>query len=160
MKTPWKKYLNYLAVKLGSIRANPKQIAAGYAMGFLLGTLPLMGIRVGAALMLAVIFHWNKPATLIGVYHINPLTGPAYYTLACPIGQALLGWDLPFDFSQHFDPLLLVRAFWSNGTFLLVLSVGCLALAAPIALFMYWSSYKVILLTQKTPNHEIPRNGP
>lgn len=159
MKTLFHKYSNYLEVKLGSIRAHPGKIAAGYAMGFFLGALPLMGIRVAAALILALIFHWSKPATLIGVYHINPLTAPPYYAVAYLVGQALLRVDLPFDFSQNSDPWLLIRAFWSDGAFLLVLSVGCLVLATPISIFLYLSTYKVILLTQKRSNHEISCNG-
>ncbi|MEJ2596207.1 MAG: DUF2062 domain-containing protein, partial [bacterium] len=65
--------------KLASIHADPHIVAMGYAMGIFLASTPLIGIKVPIAILLAFLFKWNKIAALIGIFHINPLTGPVFY---------------------------------------------------------------------------------
>lgn len=132
-----RQYSQYLRNKLGAIQAHPEQIAAGYAVGFLVGTLPIFTLRIAIALTLAAIFKWNKPATLLGIFLINPFTGPPYYALAYTVGHFLTGGkaEAPGDWNLK----LFLDMIWNNGTFFLVLSLGCLVVAIPIALFLFWS---------------------
>ena len=162
------RYKDFLKRKLGIIRADPRKIAAAYAVGFVMGVLPFMGVRVLLALGLAILFKWSKAATLVGVYLINPLTGPPFYVLAFTLGQFLLGADTAAVFADGWNATTLIASFWNNGAFLLALTVGGVLLALPVSLFLYWSAYRVVTYLQraefksndtptpKTQSHEMP----
>ena len=136
------RYTQYLHKKLGAIKADPHQIAAGSAVGFLVGTLPIFTLRIGIALGLSYYFKWSKPATLFGIFLINPLTGPLYYALAYTVGHFLLGGEEIA--SQNWDVKYMLNAIWSDGTFFLILFFGCFIVAIPISLFLFWSVRKTI----------------
>jgi uncharacterized protein (DUF2062 family) len=156
-----RRFAKYLRRKLGGIEAAPRKIAMGYAVGFFLGALPIMTFRVALALGLAIVFKWNKTATLLGVFLINPLTLFPFYIPAFTIGQLILGSDIPIT-PGEWDAQALLQAFWDDGHFFLVLITGSIALALPISVFLYWSAYKVVSYLQsnhfspKPDNHEIP----
>lgn len=140
------RYSRYLRTKLGAIKATPHQIAAGYAVGFLVGTLPIFTLRIGIALLLATLFKWNKPATLLGIFLINPFTGPPYYALAYAVGRLLTGKDT--GTTGNWDLSAMWQALWADGAFFLVLSFGCLVVAIPITLFLFWSVRATIIRFQ------------
>ncbi|MFZ2897894.1 MAG: DUF2062 domain-containing protein [Saprospiraceae bacterium] len=157
-----RRYSKYLRRKLGGIEAEPQKIAMGYAVGFFVGALPIMTFRVFLALALAFAFKWNKTATLLGVFLINPLTLLPFYIPALSIGQLLLGSDIILLSPGEWDTPTLLQAVWNNGYFFLALTTGSIALALPIAVFLYWSAYKVISYLKPAPyspksdSHEIP----
>lgn len=99
--------------------------------------MPIFTLRIGIALALAAIFRWNKPATMLGIFLINPFTGPPYYALAYTVGHFLTGGQA--EGPGQWDLKLLLNMIWNNGAFFLVLSLGCVVVAIPIALFLYWS---------------------
>lgn len=156
-----RRFAKYLRRKLGGIEAAPRKIAMGYAVGFFLGALPIMTFRVALALGLAIAFKWNKTATLLGVFLINPLTLLPFYIPAFTIGQLILGSDIPIT-PGEWDTQTLLQALWDDGHFFLVLTTGSIALALPISVFLYWSAYKVVNYLQsnycspKPDCHEIP----
>lgn len=130
--------------RLAAIKANPHQIASAYALGFFLGTTPLVGFKVWIALLLSTIFRWSRPAAVIGVYHINSLTGPVFYTIAFFIGKLLLGTQVKFVFPEKITPLAIFNAFMGNGEIFLTLMAGGLLLGIPASLLLYQSSYRII----------------
>ena len=130
--------------RLGAIRAEPRQIAAGYALGFLIGTTPLIGMKIWIGLALSTVFKWSRPATAIGVYHINALTGPCFHALAFVVGRFLLGSKKEFVFPDRPDPRALFEAFYGNGHIFLALTVGGLAIGIPVAIFLYVTTFRIV----------------
>jgi uncharacterized protein (DUF2062 family) len=140
----FKRSKNRLFTKLGSIRAEPRQIAAGYALGFLIGTTPLIGMKVLIALALSSVLKLSRPAAVIGVYHINSLTGPFFHALAFVVGRAILGTKITFVFPEKLEPKLIFQAFYGNGQIFLALALGGLVMGIPISIFLYKTSFRIV----------------
>ncbi|OGQ59467.1 MAG: hypothetical protein A3J24_04325 [Deltaproteobacteria bacterium RIFCSPLOWO2_02_FULL_53_8] len=71
----------------------PERIAAGAAIGILMGVLPTFGIGGALALGLAFVFKANKAAAVIASAVVNPLTSPFFWTASIVIGSAITGND-------------------------------------------------------------------
>jgi len=80
-----------IKTKLLSIEASPEKISRGYALGVFLGTTPIIGTKVIIALGLTSFLKWSRVASVIGVYHINILTGPLFYSVSFFVGKWLIG---------------------------------------------------------------------
>lgn len=137
--------------KLGSIRAEPRQIAAGYALGFLIGTTPLIGMKALIALALSSLFKWSRPAAVIGVYHINGITGPFFHAIAFVVGRAILGTKITFVFPEKMEPKLVLQAFYGNSQIFLALTLGGLVIGIPIAIFLYKASFRIVKKLRISP---------
>ena len=133
-----------LISKLASIRANPRQIAAGYALGFFLSTTPLIGVKTWIALLTSTIFGWSRPAALIGVFHINAFTGPIFYALAFGIGKLVLGTEVNFVFPKELGLASVWNAFMGNRDIFMALLIGGLLLGIPGTVVLYGASYRLV----------------
>ncbi|MCB9283542.1 MAG: DUF2062 domain-containing protein [Lewinellaceae bacterium] len=133
-----------LIARLVAIQANPRQIAAGYALGFFLGTTPLVGIKTWIALLLSTLLGWSRPAAVIGVFHINAFTGPIFYTLAFGIGRLVLGTDIHFVFPRELGLAAVWQAFMGNRQIFFTLLTGGLLLGIPGTIFLYGASYRIV----------------
>ncbi|MCB0661546.1 MAG: SDR family NAD(P)-dependent oxidoreductase [Saprospiraceae bacterium] len=133
-----------LVAKLTSIRAHPRKVAGAYALGFFLGTTPFVGLKVWIALLLASLLKWNRAAAVIGVYHINALTGPLFYSAAYFAGQQLLGTEAGFSMPESLSLGAVIHAFWGNRDTFMALLTGGLLLGAPGALMLYRFSYNLL----------------
>ena len=67
--------------------------------GFFLAASPFIGLKIFIAIAITFIFKWNKVAAIIGVFHINPLTGPIFYGFSFLVGNSVLGSDVSFAFT-------------------------------------------------------------
>src|SRR5512135_2361866 len=82
--------------KLASIQADPWPVCMGYAFGVFLATTPLIGLKVLIAIPICYLFRWSKISAIIGVLHVNILTGPVFYGFAFMIGRTMVGTHLAF----------------------------------------------------------------
>lgn len=126
--------------KLSSIEANPSKISRGYALGVFLGTTPFIGTKVFIALILTWLLKWSKPASIIGVYHINALTGPVFYSAAFFVGKKLTGTQTEFLLSGNLSFRGFISAVTSTSEVFFALLAGGLALGIPMALTAWFIS--------------------
>ncbi len=147
MKTLWTR-LRGRVQRLISIQGNPRDIAGGYALGIFLATTPFVGLKIFIALFLSAVFRWNKIASVIGVYHVNPLTGPPFYALAFFIGKSVLGTEGQFVFPRGAGMSALINVFTGAGHVFLSLLLGGLILGIPLTCIAFLSAKKLLLSRQ------------
>ncbi len=80
-------------LRLIRLRAEPNDIAKGFALGIFIGMTPTFGIQMVIAVFLAMFLEENKIAAAVGVWITNPLTAPFIYALEYESGRLLLGLD-------------------------------------------------------------------
>jgi len=130
--------------KLLRIKANPKKISLGYALGVFLGTTPFIGTKVFVALILTSLMKWNRTSSVIGVYHINILTAPLFYGAAFFVGRMLVGAEASFTFPDTFSLQAMYDVFFGNSSVFLSLFVGGLVLGIPMAAGAYFLSITIL----------------
>ena len=126
--------------KLTSIHADPHIVAMGYAMGIFLAATPFIGIKVPIGILLAFLFKWNKVAAMIGIFHINPITGPIFYGFTFFLGKMVLGLPLAFDLTGPFSLQMAFELLTTNLNVFLCLLVGGVIIGIPAALGAYFLS--------------------
>jgi len=126
--------------KLLRIKANPRKVSLGYALGVFLGTTPFIGTKVFIALICTYILKWNKVSSIIGVYHINILTAPLFYGFSFLAGKWILGYDVVFIFPDTFTFSAFWEAFAGNMMIFYCLLAGGIALGLPMAVGGYYLS--------------------
>mgnify|MGYP000262409494 FL=1 len=80
-------------LRLIRLRAEPNDIAKGFALGIFIGMTPTFGVQMVIAVFLAMLLEENKIAAAVGVWITNPLTAPFIYALEYESGRLLLGLD-------------------------------------------------------------------
>jgi uncharacterized protein len=130
--------------KLTEISAEPRKVAMGYALGIFLAASPLIGLKVFIAIALTFIFKWNKVAAIIGVFHINPLTGPIFYGFSFLVGNTVLGSDVSFDFTWPITIKTLYEIVTANSMVFMSLLTGGIILGLPLAIAAYFFSNSFI----------------
>ena len=127
-----------------SLEALPSNISRGYALGVFLGTTPFIGAKVIMALALTWLLKWSKPASVIGVYHINALTGPVFYSAAFFVGKKMTGAQTGFLLSGSLSFRDFISAVTGTSEVFFALLAGGLALGIPMACTAYVLSYSVL----------------
>ena len=130
--------------KLLNIPAQPHQVAMGYALGIFLAASPLIGLKVFIAIGLTLWFKWSKVAALIGVFHINIITGPPFYGLSFLVGKLVLGSDVSFDFSGSLSLSSMVEILTTNSLVFIILLAGGIVMGLPLAAAAYYFSKSII----------------
>ncbi len=130
--------------KINALRENPYRVSMGYALGIFLATTPFIGVKVFIAIFLTWIFRWSKAAAIIGVFHINFLTGPIFYSFSYFLGNTVTGTSSSVELTSAFtlDGLLALKSM-GIGVFLSLLTGGVI-LGLPLALASYYYSYYLI----------------
>jgi uncharacterized protein (DUF2062 family) len=134
--------------KLIQIKASPEKISKGYALGVFLGTTPFIGTKVFIALGLTSFLKWNKIASIIGVYHINILTGPVFYSAAFVIGKFITRTTVDISIPQKFNFQEVFTLFLGTPEVLISLLVGGLILGIPLTATAYYFSYSLLRHTK------------
>ena len=146
--------------KLIRIKANPRKVSLGYALGVFLGTTPFIGTKVFIALIMTSIFKWNRVSSVIGVYHINLFTAPLFYGLAFFVGKWVLETDVVFVFPDTLSFSAFWEAFTGNMMIFYSLLIGGIVLGVPMAVGAYYLS--MFILRGKAPvvplNPHLPLN--
>lgn len=130
--------------KLLNIPAQPHQVAMGYALGIFLAASPLIGLKVFIAIGLTLLFKWSKVAALVGVFHINIITGPPFYGLSFLVGKLVLGSDVSFDFSGSLSLSSMVEILTTNSLVFIILLAGGIVIGLPMAAAAYYFSKSII----------------
>jgi hypothetical protein len=120
-------------LRLVRLRAEPEDIAKGFALGIFIGMTPTFGFQMVIAVFLALLLKENKIAAAVGVWITNPLTAPFIYALEYESGRLLLGMDharLPKELS-----LAAVKSL--GWDVLLPMTVGGVLYGALCAVFAY-----------------------
>ena len=72
----------------------PHQVAASFAIGVFVTSLPTGGVGVGLFFVLVALQSWiSKPAIFASVAVLNPFVKPAVYLSSFQVGSLLLGGD-------------------------------------------------------------------
>lgn len=82
--------LRYLYQRLRRLRASPRRIARGLALGVFAGFFPLFGLQTILGLGLATLFRGHKLTAALGTWVSNPLTYVPIYALNFQVGRWLL----------------------------------------------------------------------
>ncbi len=143
-----------LAHRLCSIKAPPQKVARSYALGIFLASTPLVGMKIWIALFLATVLKGHRGAAAIGVYHINALTAPLYYSLSFFLGSAILGVEARMAWPDSLSALAIYQAFTASREVFYSLLVGGILLGLPASLLLYWLSLRLL----QTKNHSIYEN--
>jgi uncharacterized protein (DUF2062 family) len=138
------KIVETIRAKLLQIKASPATVSKGYALGVFLGTTPLIGTKVFIALGLTSFLRWNRIASVIGVYHINILTAPAFYSVAFLVGKWVTGTTLVLQIPSRLNLKSILELFTSSPDILLALTAGGIILGLPLAFIAYYFSYSIL----------------
>lgn len=129
--------------KLKAIKADPRKISTGYALGVFLGTTPFIGLKVFIALLITSLFKWSKISAVVGVYHINIITAPLFYGLSFVVGKSILGTDLMFAYPEQLSFSAIMSLFYANPSVFWSLMLGGLILGIPMSAGAYFFSMAV-----------------
>ncbi len=83
------RFFNFLYVKLFRIHDTPQRIALGLGLGVFAGIIPSIGPLT--AIFLALIFHANRAAALLGVILTNTWLSIVIFFLSARIGSGIMG---------------------------------------------------------------------
>jgi uncharacterized protein (DUF2062 family) len=149
LKVPYmnlKRQLRYFYLRFVRIRAHPKDIARGMAMGLLLGMTPTYGFQMFLAVLLASILKENKIAPLLGVQITNPLSFPVIYAMNYEIGLFILGRTDGIIMPATFELRPLIRM---SMDIFLPLWVGGFAVGIVAAIIGYFVTLHLVLFYRK-----------
>ncbi len=142
-------YKRDIFLKLFSINDNPQKIAKGYAIGIFLATTPFIGIKVFIALFLTSVLHWNRKASVLGVYHVNALTAPFFYGVAYIVGKAVLGIQSAMPVDKHPGFANMLDMFSGGTNIFWVFLIGGLVLGIPLSYISYIITSNILKKRQK-----------
>lgn len=115
----------------------PKNMAASFGVGTLIGMSPLFGIHTILGVFAAWVFKLNKPATITGVYVTNPLTIVPIYTFSTWVGIKLMRMDLSM-LGLDFKHITFSNVMHELGIFLLPFVVGTTIVAIISGVLSYY----------------------
>ncbi|WP_254767622.1 DUF2062 domain-containing protein [Salinilacihabitans rarus] len=113
-----------------------RRVAASFAIGVFITTLPSGGAGVGLFVVLAYWWSWvNKTAMFASLLVLNPFVKPAVYVASYRVGAGLLGTDplIQFDWPL-LDALLAVVQRVVIGNVLLALALAAVGYTAVLYL--------------------------
>lgn len=82
-----------LLLRLLRLRAQPDEIAKGFALGIFIGMTPTLGFQMIIAVFIAMLLQQNKIAAAVGVWISNPLTAPFIYAVEYETGRFVLDME-------------------------------------------------------------------
>ncbi|PID62174.1 MAG: hypothetical protein CR974_03700 [Gammaproteobacteria bacterium] len=124
---------------------NRRSIAAGIAIGFFFGSLPIIGQMLLSAIV-AIAMRVNMPIAVVSTFISNPFTMPFFYTANYYFGAWLLNMDTvhleDMDFSwevlQNLGGNILVPLFFGS------IVVGVILAAAAFGVIRLWWRLHVV----------------
>lgn len=144
----WERTWRYAHHRLGRMPDTTHSLAGGFAAGAAISFLPLPGSHIIQALLIAVIFRFNKTAALVGTAVGNPWTFPIMWFLAYKLGEAIVKI---FGVKQMHDmpSIIDLKAVWSvlmSHPFQLLIpwALGGYILALASWPIFYWVFYAMI----------------
>jgi uncharacterized protein (DUF2062 family) len=114
-----------------SADADERSLAAGFAVGVFFSFTPLLSLHMVLALIVAVVFRFNKVTTIAGAWVNNPYTMPFVFYGCFRFGEWILGVRIPppsFE-SYTLQSLLMAAVPYAAPLFLGTTVVGLAAAA-------------------------------
>lgn len=144
----WKRYGQYLLLRLNRLKGTPDEIAAGVACGVAVSFTPFVGFHFVLAAVTAWLVRGNILASAIGTAAGNPWTFPFIWISVLYTGRKILGmdavsggnidfiklFDSAFQALIHFDFSLFLNDIWP---ILWPMIVGCI----PYYIIVWIASY-------------------
>lgn len=87
------RWLKYMKTRLLRINDTPEKIAKGAALGVFLGIYPTFGLGFILAWLGSAVMGWNKAASILGSFIMNPITTPFFWTLSAVVGGFIFNHD-------------------------------------------------------------------
>jgi uncharacterized protein len=138
------KFLNFIKkllvgniIKTLQLGGDPKKVAGGFAIGWLIGFTPFVGFQFLISLGLAGIFKVNKVAAVLAVFNTNLFTGIFIFIFNFKVGTFLLGVQPEFVFPDTVDYLFIKTIAGAGTDVLLSLLLGGIVNGIPTAILIY-----------------------
>ncbi|MFA5700384.1 MAG: DUF2062 domain-containing protein [Desulfuromonas sp.] len=135
------------------IRANPDEIAKGFALGIFIGMTPTIGLQTPLAIFLAVVLGQDKIAAALAVWISNPITAPLIYMAEYKTGRFIL--DTPYVLLPTELSLETISQFGSN--LIVPLCLGSLIFAVLASAISYAIVLRMVPLLKSCRISRWPR---
>ena len=93
-----------------SAETDERSLAAGFAVGVFFSFTPLLSLHMVLALIVAVVFRFNKVATVAGAWVNNPYTMPFVFYGCFRFGEWILGMRIPSPSFESYTLKSLLKA--------------------------------------------------
>jgi len=139
VKRAFKHWARYQYLRLVRQNDSPEKIAAGLALGVVLGVLPTFGLGIIMAIFLAGALKVNRTSAVLGTLVMNPWTATFFWAASYLIGSLVLGYNL----SETIGVIKNIKShsdLWGNilaQRLLLPYIVGNMLVSAGSAAFVY-----------------------
>ncbi len=126
-----------------SLKGEPRSIAAGLAIGVLVGVTPTIPFHTTIIVAICLLFHKNITAAYLGSWIIsNPLTIPLFYLSQYELGRILLGMERCQFILNDYSLTAIAALGWQ---ILLPLLMGGLVMAPLFAVPAYFMAYRLVV---------------
>lgn len=134
------KRYRYWYLRVLRIRANPKKVALGLAVGVFVGFLPIVPFQILTAVTLAFLCKGNKLAAALGTWVSNPLNIPFLYYLFYIVGKFF--W--PIETSIHLQSFEMQEILKFGWDIFAMMCLGGAILGLPAAIITYFAFKKIL----------------
>lgn len=148
-RSPWRRLLLKTYIRFLKLRGEPRQIALGFAMGLFVAVSPTIGVQMGLAIFVAMLFKWSKLAAAIAVWITNPLTAPFIYGLTYLIGARILGLSTLRGLVGEPNLSTLVHALKKAPELLAAMTLGGIIIGIPLAVAGYYLAFAAVMQYQQ-----------
>ena len=132
-------------IRLFKLSGHPREIAAGFALGILVGMMPLVGGQMAIAAFFASLFRWNPLSAAMGAWITNPLTIPVVYSITYLVGVNALQRFTALSFPVHIYWRDWEKLLHSSPNIILALFAGGILLGLPLAILSYYLVYWTVI---------------
>jgi uncharacterized protein len=87
----WGRSLAYARLRLSRVRGRPRPLALGMAVGVFVAVLPIPGLQLAAAALLAWLVGGHGGAAALATFAANPITYPLFWVSSYLLGATILG---------------------------------------------------------------------
>jgi uncharacterized protein (DUF2062 family) len=136
-----RRVFRYHWLKFRRLQDDPRKIAGGMALGVFIAFTPTIPFHMVGALTLAALLRVSPVSAFLGIQICNPLTIPAIYLSAYPVGQFLVYRGKPLVFPETFSFKAWMDVLWQGGV---ALQVGGVVLAIPPAIISYFVTLWIV----------------
>lgn len=137
-----KRCSRHIYLRIIRIRATPKEISRGLALGIFIGCLPIIPFQLAVIIPLAILLRASKLASIIASFISNPINLIPFYMLLWYIGSSLFPTSHTMLFSK--EQLTLINIIHQGGTMFLRMFLGGVILGIPLSLLVYYVSLPII----------------
>ena|SRR3989344_5814984 len=151
-----KKQAIYHYYQFVRLNATPEDIARGLAVGVFVGMLPIYGVQILVAILLAQALGENKLAASIGTFITNPLTSIPIYLFNYKVGRLFIPVANPSILIPDAGFMEQIRHLTGLSLeYFLTWIVGCIIVGLFSAILTYWISKPLyIYLRDRSRMHQ------